>query len=146
MIEPADDAYSVSLNIDAPPDPGYLREVLEAAAGCVRVANHLTADPAALPSPGDVHAAATELRLLAGLLPQLFRQLAGRLSAMHAAGGVTVTGGDYAGRPGAGTAAGMLRLDMAAAAALTLRDELGHVTELTADLGAPDPGEDGTGE
>jgi signal transduction histidine kinase len=136
--------YSVALNINAPPSPEYTLELAEALAEVVRVLNHATRHQEALAEPADVHGVIQELSPAADRETQLLSQLAARLEAMRAAGGIAVPEGEYAGNPDLAVATARLRLGMAETIAGALREALDDVARVTSTLAAADTGEDGT--
>lgn len=72
-------------------NPEALRTILAAAADCIRAANHQSLPREGAPGleqPADVYDAIGNLTVLAGRLPQLFRQLSLWLGEQNAAGKV----------------------------------------------------------
>ena len=135
---------NIDLSTGAPPSPERTLQLAETLAEIVRVLNHQTMHHEALQYPAEADRVVRELLSAAERLPQLLGQVAGWLEAEQAAGRILPVAGDYAGRPDAAVAAARLRLDMAAAAASVLRQELGNVAALTTNLAAAETGEDGT--
>ena len=146
MTDDHDPPYTVALNVDGPRDPRYVLEVAEAFAECVRVANHLTRDHAALEYPAEADTLIRYLSSAAAMLPQLLGQVGSWLEAEHAAGRVRAVAGEYKGRPDAAVSVARLRLDVARGTAAALRQELDNAASVTIDLaGVPDGEEDGDG-
>ncbi len=137
-----DDRHHVIFDIDAPPDPGYLLEVLEAHAEAVRVANHMTRHHEALEFPAEGDQLVRELESAASRLPQLLDQIASWYEQEAAAGRLEVPSGDRAGSPEMAVVAIRMRADAARKGAEQLQADLASLGQVTATLAAPDTGED----
>jgi hypothetical protein len=79
---------NLDLDTDAPRSEDYTRIVASGMAECVRVLNHHTFSPAAVPYPSTVYSVLGNVRAAVSGLTQLLRQLGDRLSAMEATGRV----------------------------------------------------------
>ena len=140
-----DDGYSISLNTDGPRDPQYVLEVAEAFAGCVRVLCHLIRDHAALEYPAEADRLIREISLGIGMLPQVLGWAGAWLEAERTAGRVLVPSGTFAGDPALAVVTARLRLDEARAHLAEAEAALSAAASVTAELAAPDTGEDGNG-
>src|ERR1035438_5904075 len=67
--------YTIAINIDAPPSPGYVLELAEAAAEIIRALNHLTRHPEALEFPAEGDQLFRYLESAAERMPQLLDQI-----------------------------------------------------------------------
>ena len=138
-----DDRHPVILDIGAPPDPGYLLEVLEAHAEAVRVANHLTRHHEAIGEPRDGARLIRCLLSAAERLPQLLDQIATWYEREAAAGRLEVDGGDRT--AAMAVVAIRLRADAARISAEQLQSDLASIARVTSTLAAAGTGEDGDG-
>ena len=148
MTDPGTDPpYAVAFNIDAPRDPQYLLEVLEAAAEAVRVANHQTLGHEALRYPSEADTAIRYLATLASRLPQLLEQVSGWLQAEQAAGRIEMAHDSTYLASALAADAARLQLEQAQAHARMLQQALDAAAAVTCDMaGVEDAGsEEGSG-
>jgi hypothetical protein len=129
-------SYSVTLNIDAPPDPGYTLEVAEAFAECVRLLNHHTRHDEALEFPAEGDRLLRYLESAAERLPQLIDQVVSWYERRAAAGGLLVVAGDYKGDPDRAVMMLRMRADAARLSAEHSGEFLRSVAAVTTNLAA----------
>ncbi len=133
--------YTVAINIDAPPSPGYVLELAEAAAEIIRALNHLTRHPEALEFPAEGDQLFRYLESAAERMPQLLDQIASWYERRAAAGRLRVVSGDRA-----ATAMAVIALRMRADAARLSAEHLGadlkYAAGVTTNLAAREDGSD----
>lgn len=135
----------IDLSTDAPASPERTRHLAETLAEIARVLNHTTTDRAAFGVPSDVDRVLREVASAAARFPQLFSQVAARLTLEDDEGRIVVPSGEWAGRPHTAVTALQVRLDMARADAGELCASVEHAAQVTSALAAPDPEEDSDG-
>lgn len=121
----------IDLSTDTPASPGRTLQLADLIAEAARCLAYDTRHPDALQDPAEAYQAVTVLALGVSRLPQVLRQVAGRLEQLRDNPGIKAEGGGFAGRPDAAVMAARRLADEAGVSlegAAAVLDEMAQVT------------------